>query len=121
MPLARECKTLGILAPYRAFQRDEPRYGPTAGWVKHAVASFAEMPPQRKGTAVPPERLVTVLQGWDVTAAQRQAQIDRAREAGARGYVMSEMKIDQAWEPRIVKAQLVGKSTSRADLHPAHH
>jgi hypothetical protein len=121
MPLARENNSLAVLAPYRAFQRDQPRYGPTAGWVKTAVASFSKMPPLRKGTPVTPERLVTVLQGWEITPEQRQAQIDRTREAGARGYVMAEMKIDQEWEPRIVKAQPINKTGPPPAQPEGHH
>lgn len=110
MPLAKERNTLAVLAPYRDFQRDQPRYGTEAAWVKAAVASFAEMPPKRKGAAIAANRVVTILQGWDVTPEQRQAQIDRTREAGARGYVVAEMKIEQGWEPRIVKAKLITRS-----------
>lgn len=109
MPVARESRTLGVLAPYRALGRDEPRYGPTAGWVRQAITFFAEMPPKRKGEAIPASRILAVLQGWDVTAEQRQAQIRRTREAVARGYVMAEMRIDQGWEPRIFKVP--GKRT----------
>lgn len=118
MPVTRESKTLAVLAPFRAFQRDQPRYGPTAGWVKAAVASFAEMPPKRKGTAIAPGRIVSVLQGWDVAPEQRQAQIDRAREAGARGYVVAEMKIEQGWAPRVVKAKPIARS---GPPHPRHN
>jgi hypothetical protein len=127
MPLARGSRTLAALVPYLSFNRDQPRYGSTAGWVKAAVTSFAEMPPKRKGTSIAPERIVTVLQGWAVTPEQRQAQIDRSREAGTKGYVVAEMKIDQAWEPRIVKAKLVKQSGVPANpggVHPhgaAHH
>lgn len=103
MPLERECATLAVLAPYRALGRDDPRYGPPAGWVRHALATFAEMPPRRKGRAIPSGRLLPVLQGWDVTPDQRRAQIQRAREAGAAGYVLSEMQLDQGWEPRLVR------------------
>lgn len=103
MPLAEQCETLAALVPYRAFQRDLPRYGPTAGWVTHALSSFVEMPPRRQGRPISMNRVVAVLQGWDVTAAQVQAQIQRSREAGAAGHVVARMKIDQSWEPRIVK------------------
>ncbi len=109
MPLARDCETLAALLPYRAFGRDDPRYGPTAGWVKQALQSFVEMPPKRGGESVPVGRLIAVLQGWDQSAAERQAQIQRAEEAGAAGTVLSLMKIEQGWEPRMVRV-----------AHPAH-
>jgi len=120
MPLARESKTIAALVPYRSFQRDQPRYGAPAGWIKTAIAAYAEMPPKRKGTAITPERMVTVLQGWDVTPEQRQAQIDRTREAGTRGYVVAEMKIEQGWEPRIIKAQPIAKPNAPASPHTGH-
>ena len=44
MPVARQCQTLGVLLPYRAFQRDLPLYGEQAGWISHAVRSFQIMP-----------------------------------------------------------------------------
>jgi hypothetical protein len=103
MPLARQCPTLAALLPYRALGRDLPRYGPTAGWVAQALRSFAEMPPQRRGQAIPADRVIAVLQGWDVTPAERDAQIRRAEEAGAAGTVVALMKIEQGWEPQIVR------------------
>lgn len=103
MPVARACDMLAALCLYRAFGRDRPQYGGEAGWVAGALRSFVEMPPQRGGQPVPAQRLVAVLQGWDVTEAQRQAQIRRCREAGARGYVMALTPIAQGWEPRILR------------------
>ncbi len=119
MPVARASRILAALLPYRAFGRDDPRYGPPAGWVRHALATFAQMPPRRKGEAIPAERIVAVLQGWDVTSKERQAQIQRAREAGARGYVLAEMEIQQGWEPRIVKVQPTPAADATQE-HPAH-
>ena len=119
MPVARASRTLAALVPYRAFGRDDPRYGPKAGWVRHALATFAQMPPKRKGEAIPAERIVAVLQGWDVTPEERQAQIQQAREAGARGYVLAEMEIPQGWEPRIVTAPSA-PAAGAAPEHPAH-
>jgi hypothetical protein len=103
MPVAKECDTLGALCLYRAFGRDLPRYGGEAGWVQQALASFVRMPPQRGGQPIPPGRLIAILQGWDVTETQRQAQIERCRRAGARGYVMALTPIDQRWEPHLVR------------------
>ena len=103
-PLAVEAENIGALLTYRAFQRDLPRYGPPAGWVNHALRSFTEMPARYEAKGVAPERLIAVLQGWDVSPEQIKAQISRVREARAAGYIVSMMKIEQDWEPRMVKA-----------------
>lgn len=102
MPLARRAEQLAVLAPYKAFDRDQPRYGPTAGWVKFAIRSFAEMPPKRGGQAIPANRVIAVLQGWDVSDEEVKAQIQRSAEAGSAGYVVALTKIEQSWTPRIV-------------------
>lgn len=118
MPVARECQTVAALCLYRSFGRDLPRYGGEAGWVSQALASFAEMPPRRGGLAVPTQRLIAVLQGWDVTDTQRQLQIRRCEETGARGYVISLVEIDQRWEPRIVPTRKAQSATRKA--RPLH-
>jgi hypothetical protein len=104
MPVAKECDTLAALCLYRAFGRAAPRYGSEAGWVQQALASFLDMPPRHGGQSIPPGRVVAILQGWDVTETQRQAQIQRCQRAGAKGYVMALTRIDQGWEPRLVRA-----------------
>jgi hypothetical protein len=109
MPLAREAETIGALLPYREFQRDLPIYGPMAGWIKHALNSFSDMPRKRNGTSIPTNRLIAILQGWDVTPEQISAQIARSEEAGAAGYLVSLMKIDQSWEPRIVDRKFAAR------------
>ena len=103
MPLAREAERIAVLLPFREFQRNLPIYGSTAGWVSHALKSFATMPPRHGGKAVPARRMIAVLQGWGVSEQQVAAQIDQANEAGAAGYVVSMVKIEQGWQPRIVK------------------
>ena len=103
-PLAAEAETLAALVPYRALQRDLPRYGPTAGWVKQALQSFSTMPERYQAPPVLPGRLIAILQGWEVTPGQIKAQIARSVEAGAAGYVVSLMAIEQGWEPRIMQA-----------------
>lgn len=107
-PLAAEAETIAALLPYRAFQRDLPRYGTEAGWIKEALEAFSAMPSRDKAKGVPPHRLVAVLQGWDVTPEQVAAQIAQAKAAGAAGYVVSRMKLNQDWEPRILKVMPKG-------------
>jgi hypothetical protein len=101
-PVAQECDTLAALCLYRAFGRDLPRYGSDSGWARQALLSFSEMPAKRGGRSIAPQKVVAILQGWDVTEAQRQAQIRQSRQAGVQAYVMALTPIDQRWEPRIV-------------------
>ena len=102
-PVQATVKRLGVLTPYKAFQRDIPRYGTTASWIGHAVESFRTMPAKHGEESIPAARLVTVLQGWDVTAAEIAAQIAVARAAGVNGYVVAFAEIQQGWEPKIIK------------------
>ena len=101
MPVARQTETLGALCLYRSFHRDTPRYGGEAGWVGHALRSFQEMPPLRGGEAVPANRLVAVLQGWDVTESQLRAEVQETHRAGSRGELLALTPIAQDWEPRV--------------------
>jgi len=103
MPLSRSCPQLAVLVPYREFQRDLPVYGETAGWIHHAVTSFQSMPRHHGGNAIEASRLITVLQGWDVDETEIAAQIRVATSSGAAGYIVAYSKIEQKWEPRVVK------------------
>jgi hypothetical protein len=102
-PLAERTESLALLLPFRAFDRDLPHYGERAGWIAEAVELMQTQPTRHRGKPVPPDRLITVLQGWDVTRREIMAQIAQTRLAGAAGYVISHVTIEQSWEPRIVK------------------
>jgi hypothetical protein len=102
MPLADESERIAVLAPYKAFQRDLARYGGEAAWVRRALESFQTMPPIRSGRAIPAQRLIAVVQGWNVSPDQLRVQIEHARSAGAAGYVVSADEIAQSWQPRVV-------------------
>jgi hypothetical protein len=100
-PLANEAQRIGVLLPYRALQRDLPVYGEPAGWVAQALKFFTVMPARYESKGVPVDRLVAVVQGWDVEPAQLQAQIRAASGAGASGVVVAYAELDQNWQPRI--------------------
>jgi len=104
-PLAQACPTVGVLLSYRAFQRDLPTYGEKAGWIEHAVKSFAVMPVRNQSQPIPPTRLLTVLQGWDVTEQEISQQIEVAKSSGVNRYLVAYAKIEQDWRPRIVKVE----------------
>lgn len=103
MPLQQTSEKLAVLVPFREFQRDLPRYGEKAGWVRHAIESFAKLPPQRGGEEVPASRLIAVLQGWDVKPEEVAAQVLRSQQSGAHGYIVAYARIEQSWQPRLVR------------------
>jgi hypothetical protein len=102
-PLADESPLVGVLGLYKSFGQDTPFYKQTAGWVRTAVRGFQLMPPQHGGRAIEPQRLLMVVQGFDVTADELAAQMRQAEEAGAAGIVVAYAKIDQSWQPRMYK------------------
>ena len=103
MPLEQNSPQLAVLVPYREFQRDLPVYGQKAGWIRQAVESFVTMPRRNGGRAIEASRLITVLQGWNVDEAEVAAQIEVATDSGTAGYIVAYSKIEQNWEPRVVK------------------
>jgi len=101
-PLAAQTDIIGVLLPYRAFQRDLPIYGDSAGWITSALGFFQQMPLRYQAPGIPAHRLLAVLQGWDVTPEQIQAEIARAAEAGTKGVLLVLTPIDQSWTPRML-------------------
>jgi hypothetical protein len=94
---------LGVSCFYKAHERDLPRYGETAAWIKSSVSFFETVPARKKSSSVKPDRLVVVLQGWDVSKEEIAAQVSNAMESQARGILLVQPKVDQSWEPRIYK------------------
>lgn len=102
-PVASAGQKIGLLVPYKDFQRDLPIYGQPAGWIAHAVSSLAEMPSKYNRSPVEAGRVITVLQGWEVTDEEIAAQIRVAEQADVGGYIVAHAKIEQSWEPRLVR------------------
>ncbi len=104
-PVAKVSPRVGVLTLYREFQRDLPVYGDEAGWVRHAVESFETMPRRQGAAGLAASRLVTVLQGWDVDESQVAAQIRASQDANVAGFIVAYARIDQSWQPRLMKWQ----------------
>lgn len=103
MPVAERCQRLGALLLYKSLQRDLSRYGPRGSWIPVGLETFRTMPPKRGGKAISADRLIAVLQGWDVPLSETEFQQQLALQAGAGGFVLATVKIDQSWQPRIHK------------------
>lgn len=109
MHLEKIAPRIGVQCFYKALDRDLPRFGSTAGWLRFALQSFQVMPPQRAGQAIAADRLIAVIQGWDVTADERNAQIAMAEQAGAAGYLLATFSIPHDWRPQTFKLSLLQK------------
>jgi hypothetical protein len=103
-PVAAESGRLGALLLYKEFGQDGPFYHERAGWIRHALTQgFATQPTKYGGPTIAASRLLAVLQGWNVSDAELQAQIEQARLANAAGCIIALARIDQSWRPRMVK------------------
>lgn len=103
--LAAHSPRIGALLLYKQFGQDTKSYPESAGWVGHALRGFQKPPPGSGGQPIEPQRLVAILQGWNVSDAELAAQQSQAAAAGAAGQVVAFAEIDQTWSPRIVKAR----------------
>jgi hypothetical protein len=102
-PVLQQSKRLGVLLPLREFQRELPVFPTQAGWIRQALDSFEKLLPRRGGGKVEVDRLIPIVQGWDIEEALIDAQLARAQEAGTENYVVARMKIEQGWKPQIYR------------------
>lgn len=82
---------VGLLTPYRLFDRDTPLYGATGAWVGASVAHYREYDPEAK--------IVAVVQGWEVTPGEHAEQIEQAARGGATAILTLEEPLEQSWWP----------------------
>ena len=83
--------SVGLLTPYKLFDRDVPLYGPTAAWVGASLSHYQEYDPNAN--------LIAVVQGWDVTPEELGAQLEQAATHGAGGVLILEEPLEQSWWP----------------------
>lgn len=82
---------VGLLTPYKLFDRDTPLYGETAAWVGASVAHYREYDPAAN--------LFAVVQGWEVTSDELADQIEQAAANGVAGTLVLEEPLEQSWWP----------------------
>lgn len=101
--VAQEVKHVGVACFYKEFDRDLDRYGQEAGWTRYALQSFESMPKLRGGKGVSPDRLVAVVQGWNVNEEELNQQTKIARSMQVAGILICKTKVEQKWQPKIIK------------------
>jgi hypothetical protein len=90
---------VGLLTLYQTFGRNVPEYGPEAAWIGCVIERYHGHDPS--------QTVIAILEGWDVTAEQVEAQVTQAVAGGAGGFVIVKPPIDQTW--RVKPAQAKGK------------
>ncbi len=83
---------LGLWA--ETFRRDPDR------WTETALTIFQK--PPKGGTAVPPEKVIAVVQAWGTPATKLDGILKTMQRTGT-GWVLALDPIDQSWEPRAVE------------------
>ena len=101
--VAAKVDHIGVACFYKEYDRDLDRYGQEAGWIKFALQSFESMPKLRGGKGVPTDRLIAVLQGWNVNDEELDRQIKIAQSTNVAGILICKAKIEQQWQPKVIK------------------
>jgi hypothetical protein len=85
---------VGLLCTYKVLRRDLPLYGKKAAWVAANIARYGQHGEVRK--------LLAVIQGWDVSAEEIEAQLDFVSRSNAGGYILSRLALDNSFWPVAV-------------------
>ncbi|HAQ99043.1 MAG: hypothetical protein ISQ73_16165 [Verrucomicrobiae bacterium] len=101
---------MGALLTYKDLGRDLDHYKETAGWVSSAISSFQTEMKRYDRSSVEARRLITVLQGWEVSPEELAAQISQSTQSGSGGYVIAKTPVLSQWEPRLVSLDVLRHS-----------
>lgn len=104
-PVARGRDTIAVPLFEKEFKRDGKDIYGSDGWVAASLRSFQEILPKRGGDAISMERLLPILQGWNVTEEEQRRYERMAETVSPRGFLMSLTPIEQSWTPRPVAVE----------------
>lgn len=89
-----------LLALHQEFQRERKEYGTPSSWVDQCW-SYCD----KQNSRLPHERLWLVVQGYNVRPEDELALRARAAKVGLGAVIAARTRIDQSYEPRIVKVK----------------
>jgi hypothetical protein len=90
---------VGLLVLSREFHRDRKEYGGPGAWVKQ-VLDYIEKQTLRP---LPRQKVWLVVQGYEVSREEEAAARQHALETGAGAVLVARRRLDQSYEPRMVK------------------
>lgn len=95
---------IGVLLTESEFNRQGPFYGPPGAWIARGVDYLDRTAPQHGAAALPHERLWLVVQGDHETMRHDEAaRRDLAAKIGAGMVLVARTRLDQSYEPRILR------------------
>lgn len=99
-PLMKGSDAVGVLVLTKEFGHDASN----ASWLKQALKTMVDKPPLHGGHGVEAQRMIAVVQGWDTSPEDLGASLAACREFGVRGTLVALVRVDQSWEPKIIRA-----------------
>ena len=103
MPLSQVCEQIGVLALERTFKRKSPPRDNYRSWLEYVAETFQTMPSLHNGTAIPNDRLITVIEGYETRDEDLSEIANSCYELGVAGTIIALDEIDQSWSPKIVR------------------
>jgi hypothetical protein len=90
---------IAILSLHKMFQRSRSEYGPPASWNPVRYVDHKEL------KSVSHQTFWLVIQGFDVTRKEEEAARAAALGTGVGAVLVARSRIDQSFEPRVMKAK----------------
>lgn len=94
---------IGLLALHTALQRTQKEFGGGPGWLTNSIAYLNQTLPANGGKAISSQRLWVVVGG--VSPAEEKTARELAVKANVGAVIVARAKIDQSYEPKIVRTK----------------
>ncbi|MBI3839192.1 MAG: DUF3179 domain-containing protein [Planctomycetia bacterium] len=94
---------IGVLLDEKELDRQGPFYGSAGAWITRGLDYLDRVPAQHGGKAVEHERLWLVVQGEHGASAAETARRTIAGKSGPGMVLVARTRLDQSYEPRIVR------------------
>ncbi len=92
-----------LLATHTALNRTQPEFGGGPGWLTNAIAYVNQTLPAHGGKPVRADQLWVVVEGMESANETRAREI--AAKAGVGGLISARVRIDQTYEPRMIRTK----------------
>ena len=96
---------IGVLALHRELERSGELFGAAGAWSGRVVEYLETVPPRHEAPAGASDRLWVVVQGYGVPKSETNTAVAAANKRQPAAVLVAQTRIDQSYEPRIVKVK----------------